>query len=647
MADTRTLLVQAIREALDAAGVDPGFEVVVERSARPEFGDWSTPAPLGLARVLRRAPAAIAAELCAHLEAAGVPLVREWTVTPPGYVNARLEDRAWAGAVLAAAGELERTGVLDLPPEAAAAAGELERTGVLDLPTEAAAAAGKTLVEHTATNPNKAAHIGHLRNACIGDTVARVLRRTGHAVEVNNYIDDTGVQVADVTVGIRELGIPQMPDEPFDQYCSRVYVEVSSRYETHPALLARRREILHEVEEGGNDTAVFVKELARRIVNAHLATMHRFGIAYDLLTWESDIIGLGFWRQAFELLKESGAIVLAESGKLAGCWVMPTEGADDEGDDDTKVLVKSDGIATYTAKDIAYQLWKFGLLGRDFHYVPWEGEPALMSTATLPQPGEAPAHFGRAQRVINVIDARQAYPQRVVQRALRRLHHDREADNSIHLSYEVVALTPAAAAELGVEIEEGRESVALSGRRGIEVRADDLLDRAIARLSANARDAESAKVVAAGAVRYYLLKFSLNQIIAFDFDEALRVTGDTGVYLQYAHARAAGILRKVDGGGDAPEPPASLHPAERELLHSIDSYPRALTETGLALSPSVLTTYAFSLASAFSDFYEHTPAMVREEDPVVRRFRRALVAATRATLADALHTLGMAAPDQV
>jgi arginyl-tRNA synthetase len=626
MADTRTLLLQAVRDALDAAGVDPGFEVVVERSARPEFGDWSTPAPLGLARVVRRPPAVIAAELCAHLEAAKVPLVRAWTVTPPGYVNAHLEDGAWASAVLATAGKLERTGVVDLP------------TG---------AAAGKTLVEHTATNPNKAAHIGHLRNACIGDTVARVLRRTGHAVEVNNYIDDTGVQVADVTVGIRELGIEQTPDEPFDQYCSRVYVEVSGRYETEPLLLERRREILHDVEEGGNDTAVFVKDLARRIVNAHLATMHRFGIAYDLLTWESDIIGLGFWRQAFDLLKESGAIVLAESGKLAGCWVMPAEGDDEDGDDDTKVLVKSDGIATYTAKDIAYQLWKFGLLGRDFHYRPWEGDPTLMTTATLRQPGEPVERFGRAQRVINVIDARQAYPQRVVQRALRRLHHDREADNSIHLSYEVVALTTAAAAELGVEIEEGRESVALSGRRGIEVRADDLLDRAVARLSANARDAESAKAVAAGAVRYYLLKFSLNQIIAFDFDEALRVTGDTGVYLQYAHARAAGILRKVDDSGEPAAPPASLHPAERELLHNIEAYPRALTETGLALSPSVLTTYAFGLASAFSDFYEHTPAMVREEDPVVRRFRRSLVAATRATLADALQTLGMAAPDQV
>jgi arginyl-tRNA synthetase len=626
MPDTRTLLIKAVRTSLDAAGVDAGFEVVLERSARPEFGDWSTPAALGLARVLRRAPAAIAAQLCDSLNAADVPLVRVWEVTPPGYVNARLADAAWGDTVLATAGDLEVTGALDLP-------------------TEGAAASGKTLVEHTATNPNKAAHVGHLRNACIGDTVARVLRRIGHTVEVNNYIDDTGVQVADVVVGIRELGLEQLPDEPFDQYCSRVYVEVSGRYESDPALLERRRAILHDVEQGGNATAVFVKGIARRIVNAHLATMRRFDIAYDLLTWESDIIALGFWRQAFELLKQSGAIVLAESGKLAGCWVMPAEGDDEDGDDDTKVLVKSDGIATYTAKDIAYQLWKFGLLGRDFNYRPWDGSDSLMSTATEPEPGAPAAHFGHAQRVINVIDARQAYPQRVVQRALRRLHHEREADNSIHLSYEVVALTPAAATELGVEIEEGHGSIALSGRRGIEVRADDLLDRAVARLSANARDAESARAVAAGAVRYYLLKFSLNQIISFDFDEALRVTGDTGVYLQYAHARAAGILRKVDAG--TAKTPEALHPAERELLHAIEAYPRALTETALALSPSILTTYAFGLASAFSDFYEHTPAMVREEDPAVRGFRRALVAATRATLADALHSLGMAAPDQV
>jgi arginyl-tRNA synthetase len=339
-----------------------------------------------------------------------------------------------------------------------------------------------------------------------------------------------------------------------------------------------------------------------------------------------------------------------ESGKLAGCWVLPAERSEDTDDDDTKVLVKSDGIATYTAKDIANQLWKFGLLGLDFHYHPWGGanDGRVMTTTTHAHPDAAHVEFGRAQRVINVIDARQAYPQQVVQRALRRLGHELEADNSFHLAYEVVALTPTAAQILGVPVVEGRELYAMSGRRGIEVLADDLLDRSIERLEEKARDAETARVVAAGAVRYYLLKFSLTQIIAFDFGEALRVTGDTGVYLQYAHARASGILRKVpEDAAQEVHAPAGLEPVERALLHCIDSYRHALAETATSFSPSVLTTYTFTLASALSDFYEHTSPVVREQDPELRRFRRALVAATRATLGDALHTLGMAAPDQV
>jgi arginyl-tRNA synthetase len=257
--------------------------------------------------------------------------------------------------------------------------------------------------------------------------------------------------------------------------------------------------------------------------------------------------------------------------------------------------------------------------------------------------------FGRADRVVNVIDARQAYPQQIVKRALSRLGHHGEADSSIHLAYEVVGLTPAAASVLGVPVEEGRDFVAMSGRRGIEVRADELLDRCIERLRDKARDGETATLLAAGAIRYYLLKFSLTQIIAFDFDEALRTTGDSGVYLQYAHARASGILRKVaaDAHATAATTPPSLHPAERQLLHRIDGYPHALADCVASMAPSTLTSYAFSLASALSDFYEHTPPIIREEDPLVRRFRRTLVDATRATLGDALRTLGMAALDQV
>ena len=637
MPDVRGDLVRAVRTALDELGCGPEVAAVVDPSERPEFGDFSTPASMRAARTLRRKPAEIAVDLRDRLAGMDVPWVREWTVTGQ-YVNARLDDPVWAPAVIAEA--LGRELDTQLPA-----------------PYGYSVRAGTTLVEHTNINTNKAAHIGHLRNACLGDTVARVLRRTGHRVEVNDYFDDTGVQVADVVVGVRELGLEPRDGEPFDQFCSRAYVEVSRRYETDPELVERRRATLRAIEERDNEVAVFAKELASRVVDAHLATMARFDIGYDLLTWESDILELGFWSHAFEQLRSAGAIVLVETGKLAGCWVMPWddggEGEDGDEERDAKVLVKSDGVATYTAKDIAYQLWKFGLLGLDFHYRPWHPEQPGSPMTTTAHGGDGAvdgARFGHAARVVNVIDARQAYLQRVVHDALDRLGHHEQAENSIHLAYEVVALTPAAARELGVEVAEGGPAVvALSGRKGIEVRADDLLDLAIAKLRDKARDEDTAKSLAAAAVRYYLLKFSLTQIIAFDFDEALRVTGDTGVYLQYAHARAARILRKTaDGDAEGEIPvPAELLPVERALLHRIDAYPREAAEAAASLAPGVLAVYAFTLASAFSDFYEHTPPIVREEDPRLRRFRRALTAATHATLGDALRTLGMAALDEV
>jgi arginyl-tRNA synthetase len=635
MPDVQTQIARAVRAALDALGAD--VEAVVEPSGRPEFGDWSTPAPLRAARVLRRAPMQIAEELRARLDTMPVEHVREWTVSPPGYVNARLEDTTWAPAVIADALELDPAHPVPLPGDATP-------------PT------GKTLVEHTNINTNKAAHVGHLRNACLGDSVSRILRRTGQTVEVNNYIDDTGVQVADVIVGLRELGMQPRENEPYDQFCSRVYVEVVRRYDQDPSLLDKRRETLRHIEDRDNDTAQFAKDLARRIVHAHLDTMARFDIGYDLLTWESDILELGFWRRAFEMLRERGVIVLVTEGKNAGCWVMPWD--DGEGDADAeagedadaKILVKSDGVATYTAKDIAYQLWKFGLLGLDFHYTRWDPQRPDSPATTTSNADHADLDgggFGHAQRVVNVVDARQQYPQQVVKQAVHRLGFHEQAECSIHLAYEVVALSLRAAQEMGLDVEEGRTMVALSGRKGIEVRADDLLDAAVERVRDKAKTGEAARSLAAGAVRYYLQKFGLTQIIAFDFGEALRTTGDTGVYLQYAHARSAGILRKVEDDGLPPTVSTDLDPTERALLLRLDTYRHALGEAAQSLSPPVLCTYAFQLASALSDFYEHTPPIVREQNPQTRRFRRALVAATRATLADALATLGIAAPEQI
>ncbi len=187
----------------------------------------------------------------------------------------------------------------------------------------------KAIVEHTAINPNKAAHIGHLRNAALGDALGRLLRFLGREVEIQNYIDDTGVQVADVAVGFRELEHKTLDDvraiagaERFDYYCWDLYARVTEWYEADKTRLTIRAAALHEIERGGNDTAAVAAFVADRIVRAHLKTMRRMNIRYDLLTWEGDILRLHFWTHAFEFLKKTGAVFLQTEGKLKGCWVM-------------------------------------------------------------------------------------------------------------------------------------------------------------------------------------------------------------------------------------------------------------------------------------------------------------------------------------
>ncbi len=619
MIDLPANFAAALSSAALRLGVAEPPEVVVEASALPEVGDYSSALAFRLAKVLRRPPRSIAEELVEQLRRQPLEHAAEFNVSGQGYVNLRVDFASYSPSVVAAA----------LP----------WRRPLVQLPTQ-----GKVVVEHTATNPNKSAHVGHLRNACIGDTVARILRALGHQVEVQNYIDDTGVQVADVLVGIRELGLEPKLRESFDRFCSRAYVEVCRRYERQPELLELRRRTLHLIEARDSEVAGEAKSLASRIVDAHLRTMARAGVNYDLLTWESDIIERGFLRHALDWLIEEAVIRKPASGPLAGCWVLPQDGEEEADPEhgEAKVLVKSDGVATYTAKDIAYHLWKFGVLGLDFGYLWWaEGGPA--SSTAEAELGVLPAaQFGHATRVINVIDQRQSAPQRVVREALARLGFREQADNLEHLAYEVVALSPRAAASLGVNTSEGKSMYALSGRRGIEVAADDLLDEAERQVSQKARDRTTAAVLATSAVRYYLLRFGLNSIITFDFEEALRTNGDTGVYLQYAHARACGILARIEPLPVPPQAP-ELEVQERELVKTIAVFPATVAEAAESLSPSTLTGYALELATRFNDFYEHTERLYRTEDQALRGWRRGLVDAARSTLAECLGLMGMTA----
>jgi arginyl-tRNA synthetase len=625
-------------------------------SAQSSFGDYSMPV-MPWASKLKRPPLSIAEALVTVLREMHNAAIEEITVTQPGYLNFRLDRPAIGKAII------ER--VL----EAGADFGQAN-----------AGIGIKALVEHTNINSNKAAHVGHLRNACLGDTVVRMLRSQGYQVEADNYIDDTGVQVADVVVGltlikegILELpeGTQQLPGEPFDYYCSRVYVAVGRAYEIQPELLELRKVVLQAIERGrepgtGPDYHAIAADLSRRIVKAHLETMARLNISYDLLTWESVILHSGLWKRVFEMLRKQGLLEKPETGPLAGCWILPFgegEVQTDEGErTSNKVLVKRDGTATYTAKDIAYQLWKFGLtddpqIGVQFHFVPWgrQHDGRMLWTMHIPEDTSLtaeevdPKHFGHAQISITVVDVRQSYPQQVVYESLRRLGYTEQADNSIHLAYEVVTLSAATAARLGVDTSDGREFYAMSGRKGIEIKADDLINAAVARMqeveTKRELSHEAAAILAASAIRYFMIRFNLQQIIALDIDEVLRPNGDTGVYLQYAYARANSILRRLqDASYKEPEQldmlPGHLEQSEWELLRHIDAFPRRLAEVSTQLAPHMLASYAYDLAAHFSDFYEHTPPIVRETDERVKAFRTLLVRATLQTMDNALRILG-------
>ncbi|MGH9656357.1 MAG: arginine--tRNA ligase, partial [Bryobacteraceae bacterium] len=517
-------------------------KVALEQPKQSAFGEFAIPVAFQLARQLRQPPRQIAQSLAAAIGA--IPGISAFEIAGNGYINVRLDRAAYAASLLH-------------PP-----------------PPEAREPVEKIIVEHTNINPNKAAHIGHLRNAVLGDTFVRMLRARGRFVEVQNYIDNTGVQVADVVAAFHHLENKKPaeiqtsirnPDVRFDFLCWDLYAAISAHYQRQPEALAWRAEALHAIEAGSGELAEIGHLVADAIVHAHLRTMYRLGIEYDVLPRESEILHLKFWASAFELLKQHNAIYLETEGKNSGCWVMPgrafRENASptDDSEADSKVIVRSNGTVTYVGKDIAYQLWKFGLLGKDFYYRPWSeyaGGHRIWVTTDRPAEERAPA-FGRGSKVFNVIDSRQAYLQDVVAAGLRALGFTEQAESSVHFSYEMVALSPRTCAELGIELSQQdrqRPYIEVSGRKGLGVKADDLIDKLIETALAEVEDRHPeadarerhriAAQIAVGALRYFMLKFTRNSVIAFDFQEALSFEGETGPYVQYAAVRAGNILRK-------------------------------------------------------------------------------------------------------
>ncbi len=516
---------------------------------------------------------------------------------------------------------------------------------------------GKNLIEHTNINPNKAAHVGHLRNAVLGDSYHRLLRKIGEEVEVQNYIDDTGVQVADVVFGLLKMRNLRPGDwdrvgEKFDHYCWDLYVEVERRMEEDPEALKERKRILKALEEGKGEYAEAGRALSRKIASLHLETMERLGIEYNLLTWESHIIALGLWAKTFRLLKERGVIRRAQEGPNSGCWVMDLE---EGGEPREKVIVRSDGTATYVAKDIAYQMWKLGLQDKDFKYKIFKKYPSgrLLYTTTLEE-GE-PGNFGRARRVYNVIDSRQSYLQKIVKEAIRRLGYPEAAEGSVHLSYEMVALSKKSALALGFQAE--GEAVSISGRKGIGIKADDLIraveERALQEVEkrhpelARNQKEDIARKIASAAIRYYMLKFTNNSVVLFDIEDALSFEGETGPYLQYSLVRINSIKAKAKERG------MDFGPArwkEKEdywaLVHSASRLDEVLEKVRESAELSLLAKYLFSLAQAFNLFYSKYP-ILNEKEPEERALRFALMELVEAKLKIGTYILGIEIPERM
>lgn len=616
---TRELHEQLLTVVASLWGIANNSAITFTMPDVASHGDFATNAALIAAKSMKRNPLECAAELAAHLRAQPWWTERMTTIdaAPPGFVNFFMRQDYLTNALSSYLGTLH----------------------------EAPLKNKKVVIEHTNVNPNKAMHVGHLRNAVYGDVLTRVLQRAGYATEVQYYVDDTGVQVADTFVGLQELGLKPGADEKYDHYCWRIYAAITEAYETRPELLAKRTETLQQVEEGSNETAREVKNLAKRILDEHLHTMDRFGIYYDLLVWESDILQFGFWQAAFEILKKSPVFIKESEGKNAGCWVLKTgESSGDDEHNADKIIVKSDGTVTYTGKDVAYHFWKYNLLGRDFLYKPWEGR-GLDSTAA---DGQVSDRFGRADLVYNVIDVRQSYTQDMVQRALVSLGYAAQASALRHVSYGFVSLSAKTAGVLGVRTSGDKQAHSMSGRKGIGVKVDDLLTlvtNAVAgREYAVSAERHGNRIaphdVAVAAIKYFMLRYNPQTEIVFDFDEAVSLEGSTGPYIQYAYARTKSIIERSRGKTAVSTEP---HALEHALLVKMFSWPETLARVADDLAVNAIPTYAFELATLFNSFYESCHVIV--DANTVSANRLALCDAFQRILGDALAIMGITAPD--
>ncbi|MEE8179082.1 MAG: arginine--tRNA ligase [Nitrosopumilaceae archaeon] len=510
----------------------------------------------------------------------------------------------------------------------------------------------KLVVEHTSVNPNKALHIGHVRNIIIGDSIARILQKANYDVRVLNYVDDSGLQVADIIVGFKFGGFSEDPpsNQKFDQYCGDVvYVKTTEKYSSNPDLEETRKKILQELEKEKSEIAQFADKITKKVLAEQLKTCWNFSVTYDCLNFESQIIRSGLWSQIFEKMKDMKLIELEKEGKNANCWIIKGENNEED-----KVLVRSNGTATYIAKDIPYAAWKLGILQDPFnytHYTKQENEKILWQT-TL-EKSSYPKQDFTGEKVITVIDSRQKRLQKIITNLMAKFKSNEQA--YVHLAYESVTLSSDTAKQLGIDT--GGKQTQMSGRKGLYVNANLVYDMLKTKIIQETRKRNLemseddvmhiAHQVAVGTLRYEMIKQDLDKIITFDLTKSMSLEGDTAPYIQYTHARSSRILEKA---GFSPNFDASFElltdEFEIQLLKQIGIFDLQVKDAANNFSPKVIAKYCYRLAVAFNAFYEHVKVLDIKNDSLTN-VRLCLVASFQSTLTKALNLLGIEAPSRM
>ncbi|MEM0117911.1 MAG: arginine--tRNA ligase [Conexivisphaerales archaeon] len=629
-------IIGELRKKIESSISSLGVELLgfaLDEPPSPELGDIATNAAFLVSKKINSDPYRVAVDLASILERQRPNYISSILPHSSGYINFNIDYAELVKSIFKT-----KDGFRLPPPE------KILRVSV----------------EHTSVNPNKALHIGHARNVVIGDTIAKLFQEAGHDVAVLNYIDDTGVQVADIVLGVTELGMQLEPEDgrKFDHFIGdTVYVRVNREYERDKSLIDKRKEISRQIEHGEGRIAEIARTITRKVLNAQLETCWKLGAEYDLLNFESDILRAGYWQHVFSQLKEKGVVKLQQGGKYDGCWVM--EGDENE---EEKVLVRSDGTAVYAAKDIPYAAWKLGIIPDRFNYEVFCIQPSgkvLWSTSINSKKKSAQEpdkEYSNRDVTIAVIDIGQSRLQKFVKKALTAL--SLKGEGYVHLAYEKVFLSRETAMQLFQGEVGGEESgiISMKGRSGVYINVDDLLEelKKKAVMETRKRNPDSndsfvqevAEAIAISALRYELLKQDLNKAIIFDINESLKLEGDTGPYLMYSYARACSILSKAWSVNiPGVTIPASLTKEEKSLILHLSKIGFEFSESLKYLTPKPMVRYAHDLAVIFNNFYEACPVLSAPKETA--EFRIALVDTYKKVMGKALDLIGIKHPEAI